>query len=61
MALNTAIRHLQRGDWEKAHAIVFNSTRNAVLVPHTGPNVIYAFHWSEKKRALYTIATAPNT
>ena len=24
MALNTAIRHLQRGDWEKAHAIVQN-------------------------------------
>ena len=22
MALNTAIRHLQRGDWQKAHAIV---------------------------------------
>ena len=24
MALNTAIRHLQRGDWDKAHAIVQN-------------------------------------
>ena len=24
MALNTAIRHLQRGDWEKAHGIVQN-------------------------------------
>ena len=24
MALNSAIRHLQRGDWEKAHAIVQN-------------------------------------
>ena len=24
MALNTAIRHLQRGDWAKAHAIVQN-------------------------------------
>ena len=22
MGLNTAIRHLQRGDWEKAHAVV---------------------------------------
>jgi hypothetical protein len=21
MAINTAIRHLERGDWEKAHAI----------------------------------------
>jgi hypothetical protein len=26
MALNTAIRHLQRGDWQKAHAIVQNDT-----------------------------------
>ena len=24
MELNSAIRHLQRGDWEKAHAIVQN-------------------------------------
>lgn len=24
MALSSAIRHLQRGDWEKAHAIVQN-------------------------------------
>ena len=24
MALNTAIRHLQRGDWQKAHSIVQN-------------------------------------
>ena len=24
MALSTAVRHLQRGDWEKAHAIVQN-------------------------------------
>jgi hypothetical protein len=24
MALNTAIRHLRKGDWEKAHAIVQN-------------------------------------
>jgi len=24
MALNTAIRHLRRGDWQKAHAIVQN-------------------------------------
>jgi hypothetical protein len=24
MALNTAIRHLQRGDWKKAHTIVQN-------------------------------------
>lgn len=26
MALNTAIRHLQRGDWQKAHAIVQNDS-----------------------------------
>jgi len=24
MAISTAIRHLQRGDWEKAHSIVQN-------------------------------------
>ena len=24
MTVNTAIRHLQRGDWQKAHAIVQN-------------------------------------
>ena len=24
MAINTAIRHLQRGEWQKAHAIVQN-------------------------------------
>ena len=26
MALNTAIRHLQRGDWQKAHPIVQNDS-----------------------------------
>ena len=26
MALNTAIRHLQRGDWQKAHTIVQNDS-----------------------------------
>jgi hypothetical protein len=26
MALNTAIRHLRRGDWQKAHAIVQNDS-----------------------------------
>jgi 6-phosphogluconolactonase len=30
---------------EKAHAIVLNPSEAAALVPHTGPNVIYAFHW----------------
>ena len=33
---------------EKAHAIVFNPTGSAVLVPHTGPNTIYAFPWLPK-------------
>ena|SRR5690349_14672814 len=26
MALNTAIRHLKNGDWEKAHAVVQNDS-----------------------------------
>lgn len=30
---------------EKAHAVVFNPGESAVLVPHTGPNVIYALPW----------------
>jgi 6-phosphogluconolactonase len=30
---------------EKAHAVVLNPSETAVLVPHTGPNVIYAFPW----------------
>jgi 6-phosphogluconolactonase len=30
---------------EKAHAIVFDRRGWAVLVPHTGPNVIYALYW----------------
>jgi 6-phosphogluconolactonase len=31
---------------EKAHAAVLSPEELAVLVPHTGPNVIYAFWWS---------------
>jgi 6-phosphogluconolactonase len=31
---------------EKAHAVVLNTSERKVLVPHTGPNVIYAFDWS---------------
>jgi 6-phosphogluconolactonase len=31
---------------EKAHAIVFNPGESAILVPHTGPNVIYTFWWN---------------
>lgn len=46
---------------EKAHAIVLNPTQNAVLIPHTGPNVIYAYPWSEKKRSLEPIATVRNS
>src|SRR5262249_33696857 len=30
---------------EKAHAIVQSPSENAVLVPHTRPNVIYALVW----------------
>ncbi len=33
---------------EKAHAVVFNPGESAALVPHTGPNVIYAFPWLAK-------------
>ena len=33
---------------EKAHAIVFDPSGLAVLIPHTGPNVIYAFPWRGK-------------
>jgi 6-phosphogluconolactonase len=31
---------------EKAHAVVLSPREWAALVPHTGPNVIYAFWWS---------------
>ncbi len=34
MAINTAIRHLQRGDWQKAHAIVQNDTTEAGYWAH---------------------------
>ena len=34
---------------EKAHAIVFNPREWAVLVPHTGPDVIYALYWDGEK------------
>ncbi len=30
---------------EKAHSIVLDPSESAALVPHTGPNVIYAFGW----------------
>jgi 6-phosphogluconolactonase len=33
---------------EKAHAIVFDPRGLAVLIPHTGPNVIYALWWNGK-------------
>ena len=33
---------------EKAHAIVLNPGEWAVLIPHTGPNVIYALSWDGK-------------
>ena len=34
MALNTAIRHLQRGDWQKAHAIVQNDNTDLGFWAH---------------------------
>ncbi len=33
---------------EKAHAIVLDPREHAVLIPHTGPNVIYALWWDGK-------------
>jgi 6-phosphogluconolactonase len=30
---------------DKAHAVVFTPWHSAVLVPHTGPNVIYTYYW----------------
>jgi 6-phosphogluconolactonase len=33
---------------EKAHSIVFNPGESAFLVPHTAPNVIFAFPWLGK-------------
>ena len=33
---------------EKAHAIVIDPRELAVLIPHTGPNVIYALWWHGK-------------
>lgn len=33
---------------EKAHAVVLDPMENAVLIPHTGPNVIYALWWHAK-------------
>ncbi|CAN5487511.1 6-phosphogluconolactonase [soil metagenome] len=32
----------------KAHAVVFNTHEWAVLVPHTGPEIINAFYWHGK-------------
>ncbi len=37
---------------EKAHAAVFDPDEMAVLVPHTGPNVIYALAWLERNGEL---------
>jgi hypothetical protein len=34
MTLNTAVRHLRRGDWQKAHAIVQNDNTEAGFWAH---------------------------
>jgi 6-phosphogluconolactonase len=39
---------------EKAHAVVLNPWGSAILVPHTGPNVIYAFPWLAKSGEIST-------
>src|SRR5579864_1995078 len=33
---------------EKAHAIAIDPTEWGALIPHTGPNVIYALYWNRK-------------
>jgi 6-phosphogluconolactonase len=39
---------------EKAHAIVIDPSSWAVLIPHTGPNVIYALYWDSKAGKIST-------
>ncbi len=39
---------------EKAHAIVLDPRGRGVLIPHTGPNVIYAFPWRGKSGEILT-------
>jgi 6-phosphogluconolactonase len=33
---------------EKAHAVVLSPGDRAVLIPHTGPDVIYAYYWNSR-------------
>jgi 6-phosphogluconolactonase len=44
---------------EKAHAIVLSPWENAVLIPHTGPNVIYALSWHAKTGEISTPFLGP--
>lgn len=38
---------------DKAHAVVVDPWERAVLIPHTGPNVIYALRWNEQTGELH--------
>jgi 6-phosphogluconolactonase len=46
---------------EKAHAVVLDPDEHALLVPHTGPNVIYAFPWLKKDGELWATNTVFRT
>ena len=43
---------------EKAHSIVTDATNRFALVPHTGPNAIFQFHFDDKTGALTPNAIA---
>ena len=44
---------------EKAHAIVLDPREMAVLIPHTGPNVIYALWWHRRSGEIATPSVGP--
>src|SRR5262249_23311711 len=46
---------------EKAHAIVLDPTEWGALVPHTAPNVIYAFYWDKSAGQLKEPTTLHST
>ena len=56
---------------EKAHAVVFSNFAFTVMVPHTGPNVIYHLRWdgregkleplNAKNKDKFTVETPKNT
>ena len=64
MALNTAIRHLQRGDWEKAHAIVQNDDDRSWAAGRTASCTCWkatsgnARYWYRRRIATFPSANA---